>query len=75
MYGRLQEDVAWTRFQDMQREIEHRRLGSAEDPLTGRMIRWFGAHLRQVAASAVERVVRRDPAPQFEPCETVQEVA
>ena len=75
MYGRLQEDVAWTRLQDMQREMENRRFDFAGEPLTGRFIRWAGRLLRQAADSAVERVARRDPAPQLEPCDTVREVA
>jgi hypothetical protein len=75
MYGRLQEDVAWTRLQDMQREMENRRFGSTGEPLTGRIIRSAGSLLRQAAESAVQRVARRDPAPQLEPCDAVQEVA
>ena len=75
MYGRLQEDVGWTRLQDMQREMENRRFGSAEEPLTGRMMRSAGRLVRQAVDSAVERVARRDPAPQLEPCDAVRDVA
>ena len=76
MYGRLQEDVAWTRLQDMQREMENRRrFGRGGPPLTGRMVRAAGRFLRHAADSAVQRVARRDPAPQFEPCDPVRDVA
>ena len=74
MYGRLQEDVAWTRLQDRQREMENRTLGYA-NPLTGRLIGWFGALLRHAADAAVRRLAPRDPALPLEPCDTVQEVA
>ncbi len=43
MYGRLQEDVAWTRLLDMQREMENAALYGG------------GVSLRRTAARLVER--------------------
>ena len=75
MYGRLQEDVGWTRLQDMQREMENRRFGSAGEPLTGRILRSARRLVRQAVDAAVDRAARRDPAPQLDPCDAVREVA
>ena len=53
MYGRLHEDVAWTRLQDLQREMENRRLMAAPgEPASIRLMRSVGRPLWHAAEVA-----------------------
>lgn len=61
MSGRLQEHVAWTRLQDMQREMENHRLYGGGIPLR----RTVAMLLRRIwlpAGLAGRRAPRRSPA-------------
>lgn len=75
MYGRLNEDVAWTRLQDRQREMENRRFGADGDHVRIGVMRSLGGWLGQAVRSAVRRVPRRRQAAQFEACDAVRDVA
>lgn len=74
MHGWLNEDVAWTRLQDMQREIENRRLGAGGAPVTGRAIRALSGLARSAAQSWLRRGTRRRPA-QLDAAEPVRDAA
>jgi hypothetical protein len=54
MNSRMNEDLAWLRVQDMQREAENRRL------VGGAVASWM-ATLRRLAAGVVARVGSRRP--------------
>lgn len=76
MYGRQQEDVAWTRLKDMQREMENSRLngrspaGSALPALKALARRaWL------VAGLASRRAPRRSAVLRIEECESARDVA
>ncbi len=76
MHGRLQEDVAWTRLQDMQREMENRRLfGEGREPVTIRIVRSLGGLFGRAAGSAFRRARHPRPATPFEACDAVRDVA
>lgn len=63
MHGRLQEDMAWLRLQDMQRELENRRLmRTGGEPLGVRLIRFAGGRLARLGGAALRRTAARDAA-------------
>ncbi len=56
MHGRLQEEVAWTRLLDMQREAENRRLGrDVASPATVWGARFIGELITRIARRALQR--------------------
>jgi hypothetical protein len=63
MYPYLNEDAAWQRLQDMQREMENRRLMAAGRPhVTLGTIRQLAARAWLLAGLAAMRPPRRRPA-------------
>jgi transposase InsO family protein len=60
MYGRMQEDVAWTRLQDMQRELENRRLYGRRPGLPS--VALILERVWLLAGLAYRRAPRRRPA-------------
>lgn len=64
MYPYVNEDVAWQRLQDIQREIENRRLMAAGQPsATFETLRQLGARVWLLAGLAAMRPPRRRPRP------------
>ncbi len=63
MYGRMQEDVAWTRLLDQQRELENARLTGGA-PTLRRVLAILVERLWLLAGLAAHRAPRRSaPAP------------
>jgi hypothetical protein len=62
MYPYMNEDVAWQRLQDLQREMENSRLLAQNGPpALARLARHVGARIWKLAATA--RPVRRQEQP------------
>jgi hypothetical protein len=62
MYPYMNEDVAWQRLQDLQREMENSRLLAQNGPpALARLARYVGARIWTLAATA--RPVRRKEQP------------
>jgi hypothetical protein len=76
MYGRQQEDVAWTRLKDMQREMENSRLyGERLGPSTLRALWTLVERAWWLAGLAHRRAPRRSAALGIEECDAAQDVA
>ena len=64
MYPFMNEDAAWQRLQDIQREMENRRLMAAgRPPITLTTLRQLAARAWLLAGLAAVRPPRRRPAP------------
>jgi hypothetical protein len=64
MYPYLNEDAAWQRLQDMQREMENRRLMAAGRPhVTLETLKQLAARAWLLAGLAAMRPPRRRPRP------------
>ena len=62
MYPYMNEDAAWQRVQDLQREIENSRLMAQGQPgATLQLIRWLGARAWHLAGLAAMRPPRYAP--------------
>jgi hypothetical protein len=73
MYPYFNEEVAWQRLQDMQREVEYSRLLAEQGmPALVRLARWFGGRFRSLVA--VARPVRRQDT-LAEECESATDAA
>lgn len=74
MYGRMQEDVAWSRLLDVQREAENRRLYGGREPLAISLMRSVGERIGRLRGR-FPLVPRRQAAAAPEPCDAAREVA
>ncbi len=63
MYDRMNEDIAWQRLQDLQREMENSRLFAEHGmPRAIRLLRLLGERMWWLAGLAFQRPPRRHPA-------------
>jgi hypothetical protein len=73
MYPYMNEDVAWERLKDVQREMENSRLLAEQGPAAAaRLARYLGGRIWKLAAAA--RPVRR-PEPLAEELESASDAA
>ncbi len=76
MHGRMQEDVAWTRLQDMQREMDNRRLTRGGADLSpAPTIQLLAERMWWLAGLAFQRAPRRHPQPALDRRGAVRDVA
>jgi hypothetical protein len=61
MYPYMNEDVAWQRLQDMQREMENSRLWAANATAMVGSVRWLVERLWLLGGLAARRAPRRRP--------------
>ena len=63
MYPYMNEDVAFERLKDLQREMETSYVLAARLPRLGRLVRILGERVWWIAGLAMRRPPRRSPAP------------
>jgi hypothetical protein len=74
MYPYMNEDVAWERLKDVQREMENSRLLAQNGPpALARLARYVGARIWKLAATA--RPIRRSEPPLAEELESASDAA
>ena len=75
MYPFMDEEVAWQRLQDLQREMEYSRFVAREGaPALWRLARGIGGRVRSLVAAAWPARLAR-PADQPEECDSASDAA
>lgn len=70
------EDVAWQRLQDIQREMENSRLLATYGlPRTGYLLGLLGKRIWWIAGIAMRRTPRRHPAARIEDSKSARDAA